>query len=434
MSGRITADILLLFFFTGCSLENLGKSGAYFPSFALILWGKKIKEEMSMKTIARITALLLLCGLLCMSAMGAEGETLYNREYCLSRQDFDEEATGILVRSVAEEGVGYFCLGSRRLRAGDVLDTDRLSEISMVPVCTENCDAVLTYCPIYGRSLGEETQLTVKIRSGKNEAPKVEDMELETYKNIANNGKLSGTDPEGANLEFFLAEAPKYGKVEVKTDGTFLYIPGKNKVGQDSFTFTAKDEAGNESLPGKVKIKIMKPSQAKTFGDMEGNNGAFEAMWATEENLMSGVEIAGNLCFCPNMAVTRGEFLAMVMELTDQTIDESLTVSAFLDGEEAAPWLRPYLAAAVRSGIVRGEICEDGLVFRPNDPIKGREAAVILQNILRLPVSVGVRDTTEPAWSAASVQALQESGYSLAPGEILTRQGAVCLLYGIAKG
>lgn len=387
-----------------------------------------------MKTIACMTVLLLLCGLLCLPVLGAEGETLYNREYCFSRQDFEEEATGILIRSVAEESVGRFCLGNRCLRPGDVLDTDRLSQISMIPACDDNTVAILTYCPIYGNTLGEETQLTVKIRSGKNEAPKVENMELETYKNIANNGKLSGTDPEGAAVEFFLAEAPKYGKVELKTDGTFLYIPGKNKVGEDKFTFTAKDEAGNESRPGTVKIKIMKPSQARTFGDMEGNTGAFEAMWAEEKNLLSGMKIAGNLCFCPDMTVTRGEFLAMVMKLTNQPVDESLTASGFLDGEEAAPWLRPYLAAAVRSGIVRGEIRENGLVFRPNDPIQGREAAVILQNILGLPVSVAAQDTAEPAWSAASVQALRESGFAIAPGEYLTRQDTVCLLYGISKG
>lgn len=386
-----------------------------------------------MRSIICMTVLLLLCGMLCTPALGVEGETLYNREYCFSEQDFDEEAAGILIRSVPEEAIGTFRIGNRQLRAGDVLDATRLSEIRLIPSCNENSVAVLCYSPIYGTSLGEEKQLAVKIRSGKNEAPKVEDMELETYKNIANNGKLSAVDPEGATVEFSLVEEPKYGKVELKKDGSFLYIPSKNKVGEDRFTFTAKDEAGNESLPGTVKIKIMKPSQAKTFGDMEGSAGAFEAMWAEEANLMGGMEIAGNRCFCPENAVTRGEFLAMTMELTGQTIDESLTESAFLDGEEAAPWLRPYMAAAVRKGIVRGEIREDGLVFRPNDPIKGREAAVILQNILQLPVSASVQESEEPNWSAASVQALREAGLVMENGNILTREDTAHLLYSISR-
>ena len=386
-----------------------------------------------MRSIACITALVLLLGLFSISALGATGETMYNQEYCFSQEDFDGESAGILIRSVPEKTVGTFCLGNRQLRPGDVLDGDRLSELRMIPACEENCDAVLCYSPIYGSSLGEETQLVVKIRSGKNEVPKVDNMELETYKNIANNGKLSATDPEGATVEFSLLEKPKHGKVDLKSDGSFLNIPGKNKVGEDSFTFTAKDEAGNESLPGTVKIKIMKPSQAKTFGDMDGRNGTFEAMWAMEEELTGGMEIAGTLCFCPERTVTRGEFLAMVMELTNTAVDDSLSVSAFVDGEEAAPWLRPYVAAAVRQGIVRGEIREEGLVFRPNDPIKAREAAVILQNILQLPVSASAQDSTEPKWSAASVQALREAGIAIGDGEKLTREDAACLLYCVSK-
>jgi hypothetical protein len=167
---------------------------------------------------------------------------------------------------------------------------------------------------------------------------------------------------------------------------------------------------------------------------MDGDPEAFEAMWASHLNLTGGMEIAGRTCFCPEATVTRAEFLVMVMELTKQPVDESLTTSAFTDGEEAAPWLRPYMAAAVRKGIVRGEIGDNGLVFRPNDPIRGREAAVILQNILQLPLSASAQETTEPNWSAASVQALWEAGFSIEPNEMLTREQAVCLLYGISKG
>ena len=385
-----------------------------------------------MRSIVRVMTFLLLFGLVCLPVGAWEGETLYDQEYCFSAEDFEEEATGVMIRSVPDEAIGVFCLENRVLRPGDILSADRLTELRMVPNCRENCEAVLSYSPIFGNRLGEGSTLVVKIRSGKNEAPKAENMELETYKNIANNGKLLAVDPEGAALEFALVDQPKYGKVEIKTDGTFLYIPGKNKVGEDSFTFTAKDEAGNVSQPGTVKIKILKPSEARTYADMEGSPAEFEAMWAREAALTGGMEIAGRTCFCPEGTVSRGEFLAMVMELTEQTVDEKLTTSAFTDGGEAAPWLRPYLAAAVRKGIVRGEIREDGLVFRPNDPIKGREAAVILQNVLQLPVSASAQDSTEPQWSAASVQALGEAGLSVAPGENLTREEAVCLLYAIS--
>jgi len=186
-----------------------------------------------MRSIVRVTAFLLLFGLICMPVGAWEGETLYDREYCFSEENFEEDVCGVLVRSVPDRAVGVFCLENRVICPGDVLPADRLSQLRMVPVCSENCEAVLCYRPIFDGTLGEEASLVVKIRSGKNEAPKVESMELETYKNIANNGKLLGVDPEGAALEFALAEEPKYGKVELKKDGSFLYIPGKNKEGED---------------------------------------------------------------------------------------------------------------------------------------------------------------------------------------------------------
>ena len=122
----------------------------------------------------------------------------------------------------------------------------------------------------------------------------------------------------------------------------------------------------------------------------------------------------------------------MAMELTGQEVDEKLRTSGFVDGEEAPSWVRPYMAQAMRSGIVRGEVGEEGMVFRPNDPITGREAAVILQNILRLPVSASVGDSTEPRWAASSVQALSEAGMVIESRETLTREGAVCLLYAVS--
>lgn len=385
-----------------------------------------------MKTIRYTCLLLLLCTLICVPVFAGEGEILYSEEYCFSPEELAPESGGIFVSAVPDSSVATVKLGNRSIRPGDVLASESLERLSLVPGCRENCEAVLCYLPIYGNRLGEEQRFVIRIRSGKNEAPKAEDMEMETYKNIANNGKLRAVDPEGAKTEFYLAEPPKLGKAEVKADGSFLYIPGKNKVGEDSFTFIAKDEAGNESKAATVKIRIRKPNEAMSFADMEGNPSCFEAMWACQGKLIGGMEIAGRNCFCPDKSVSRAEFLVMAMELTGQEVDEKLRTSGFVDGEEAPSWVRPYLAQAMRSGIVRGEVGEEGMVFRPNDPITGREAAVILQNILRLPVSASVGDSTEPRWAASSVQALSEAGMVIESRETLTREGAVCLLYAVS--
>ena len=191
--------------------------------------------------------LLLLLALLCMlpAAHAAGPETLYPIAYCFRETDFRADTlsdlNGIFVTSVPEADVAAVCLGERVIRAGDVLPVSVLGELELLPVSTGGQEAALCYCPIRGTALGEPAQVTIRIRSAKDAAPKADDAELETYKNIPNDGRLTGSDPEDTNLTFQLAEEPKRGKVELQENGSFVYTPAKNKVGEDSFTFTVTD-------------------------------------------------------------------------------------------------------------------------------------------------------------------------------------------------
>ena len=386
-----------------------------------------------MKAIFRICVSLLLCAVCCIGGLCARGETFYTADYCFGVEDFAPDADGIFVTAVPDTGVAVVRLGDRCIVPGDVLPADRLDELTLIPCCEENCEAVLSYRPIENSALGAPAQVTIRIHSGKNEAPKAKDAKLETYRNIANNGTLLAEDAEGGKLVFALSEAPKRGTVEVQEDGQFVYTPEKNKVGEDSFTFTATDEAGNVSKPATVRIRILKPAEAESFADMTDHPAHFEAMWAEACGLVGGRELAGHRCFCPDESVSRIEFLTMAMTLREYPVDESLTVSAFVDAAQVPEWARPYLAAAVRGGVVRGNVEETGLYFRPNDAITGQEAAVILQNLWQLPISAAQVNQDAPAWCAAALQALSEAGLRLQPEASLTRSAAVCLLYDICQ-
>ena len=392
-----------------------------------------------MKTITRIAALAAVCALaLCPFASAADGETLYNTDYCFCVSDFTTEAfsemNGIFVTAVPEKTVAVIRLGDREIRAGDILPTNVLERLRLIPACTDNCDAKLSYQPICGTALGAPAAVTIRIQSGKNETPKAIAAEFETYKNIANDGKLTGSDPEEAPLTFQLVEKPKRGTVKLNADGSYVYTPGKNKVGEDEFTFTVTDDAGNVSKPATVKIKILKPTQSMTFADMDGSNDQYEALWLCSEGLSSGRRIAGTLCFCPQEPVSRVEFLVMAMKLGDIPIDPALTVSGFYDAEDAPAWVQPYLASAMRHGIISGESGESGAIFRPNDTITGNEAAVLLQNMLKLPVSAAALCPSDCAWSAAAIQALSDAGISFsAPEQPITRIEAAHLLYQAAQ-
>lgn len=88
----------------------------------------------------------------------------------------------------------------------------------------------------------------------------------------------------------------------------------------------------------------------------------------------------------------------------------------------------------MRRGIIRGEASEAGAVFRPNDAITGREAAVMLQNMLELPISAAAFRPAQEVWYASSVQALSEAGVTLsAPEQPLTRAAAADLLCQVAQ-
>lgn len=384
-----------------------------------------------MKAIFRICFPLLLCAALCLNGLCAHGETFYAAEYCFRAEDFAPDTEGIFVTAVPDAGVAVIRLGDRCIAPGDVLPADRLDDLTLVPCCEENCEAVLSYQPISDRTLGAPAHVTVRIHSGKNQAPVAKDGKLETYRNIANNGTLVAEDAEGGTLRFALAEAPKRGTAEVQENGNFVYTPEKNKVGEDSFTFTVTDEAGNVSKPATVRIRILKPAEATSFADMAEHPEHFEALWAEASGLLSGRELAGHRCFCPQESISRIEFLTMAMALREYPVEEALTVSAFADAAQAPEWAQPYLAAAVRGGIVRGEVSETGLHFRPNDAITGQEAAVMLQNLWQLPISAAQVNTEAPAWCAAAMQALSEAGLRVT-GETLTRSAAVSLLYEIA--
>ena len=134
--------------------------------------------------------LLLLLALLCMlpAAHAAGTETLYPIAYCFRETDFRADTlsdlNGIFVTSVPEADVATVCLGERVIRAGDVLPVSVLGKLELLPVSTGGQEAALCYCPIRGTALGEPAQVTIRIRSAKDAAPKADDAELETYKNI----------------------------------------------------------------------------------------------------------------------------------------------------------------------------------------------------------------------------------------------------------
>ena len=383
----------------------------------------------------RICLLLAVVCILSLGTVALAAEVDCDSVYCFTSEDFagEEALAGICVTGLPDPQSGTVMLGKRVICIGDILTADQVEEMTFSPLRTEkDRDAVMTYLPVYENRVDKPATMVLSVLGKEDLDPAAQDFMLETYKNLPNEGILQAQDPEGETLTFSLVRKPKRGTVEIREDGSFTYTPKKNKVGVDSFTYTATDPAGNVSREATVTVQILKPTDARQYTDTVGTDCRFAAEWMRNTGLFVGEQIGQKACFFPEKQVSRGDFMAMLV----QTLDIPLEQTDYEGLPDDLPqWLRPYMAAALRSGLVEGVPQRE--TFGADEPITGAEAAVMLQNALDLTIS---RETLEvmnmdegksevPTWAQVSMTAMEDNGIMLDADEMLTRGQAANVLY-----
>ena len=210
--------------------------------------------------------------------------------------------------------------------------------------------------------------------------------------------------------------------MELRQDGSYTYTPKKNKVGVDSFTFTATDPGGNVSREATVTVQILKPTDDRQYRDTAGQDCRFAAEWMRNTGLFVAENVGGERCFQPQKEVTRGEFLTMLVEMLELPVEEA----------DAPDWVQPYLEAAIRSGLVSGWQPES---FDMAAPVTGAEAAVALQNVLDLDAQQLELPAMEevPQWAAVSLAVMATNGLELDANAPLTRGEAATTLYKVSR-
>ena len=379
----------------------------------------------------KLRKLLCLLLLLAVPMSAAAADVDSGGVYCFGAQEFGEDLEGVCLRQVPSSGT--LRLGNRVLLPGDVLTREQLDAVTYTPERTED-DAVETfsYLGIDERGLLEQTSLTLGIRGKENKPPIAEDSALETYKNLANTGMLRAKDPEGEMLTFTVTRQPRRGEVTIGENGAFTYTPKNNKVGVDSFAYTATDPQGKVSREATVTITILKPADATQYTDTVGRDCRFSAEWMKNTGIFSGENVAGNPCFGPERTVSRGEFVTMLVRTLNIPVDEELTGAGFTD--EIPEWLQPYLAAAVRSGLTAG--LPDQQTFGADEIITGAEAGVMLKNALALTADTpeeaaetSAEEAEISAWAQTALAAAARNGFNLEADAPLTREAAAEILY-----
>ncbi len=375
--------------------------------------------------------LCLALALMCLAGLGtnaAAAEVDADSVYCFEAEDFSSQnLAGICVTGLPDSNAGTLLLGQRVVRTGDILAADQLAALTFQPLRREtDTDVTVTYLPIYENKVDKETTMTICIRGREDKAPVAEDSVMETYKNLPNTGKLKAHDPEGEALTYSLTRAPRRGEVTLHPNGSFTYTPKKNKVGTDSFVYTATDPAGNVSREATVTVQILKPGDRPTYADMTGSEHRFAAEWLKNTGVFTGETVSGQLRFRPEQTVSRGEFVAMLVQSLQLPVDTDAVSTGFTD--EVPTWLKPYLAAALRSGLTAGW---QGSVFGAEKPITGTEAALLLQNALALPITTLANSATDRATAALAV--MTENGIQLEATGNMTRAQVAEILYRVSK-
>lgn len=348
--------------------------------------------------------------------------------YCFASEDFapgEEQLAGICITKLPESAKGTVMLGSRILRPGDVLTAQQVGQMTFVANYVQRDDtATIGYLPVFANGMAGEATMTLSIRGRENQAPIAEDCAFETYKNLEVTGQLKVRDPEGQEMTFTLTRPPKRGDIVIQQDGSFTYTPKKNKVGIDSFTFTATDPAGKTSREATVTVSIQKPTDAKQYSDTVGKDCRFAAEWMKNTGIFVGESLGGSPCFSPDRTVSRGEFVTMLVKTLNLPTDPDLTETGYTDVPD---WLKPYLAAAIRSGLTTGLTTADG--FGPDLPVTAEEAAAMLCSALQLAPQEQTVLSSPEGEAFTPVEVALQNGFDLIPGQTLTRSDCASLLY-----
>lgn len=277
--------------------------------------------------------------------------------------------------------------------------------------------------------------MSVSLAAGS--APVAENLNLTTYRGVSVGGRLSATDPDGGELRYSVTTQPVKGKIELEDDGRFVYTPGEGKRGKDYFGYQAIDPDGNRSQEATVVIRIEKQKSKVTYSDLDGNGSAYAAVRLAEEDVFCGESLAGDYVFDPERPVTRAEFLAMCMKVSDTPLLSGIRSTGFSDDSDIAVWAKPYVSTALKNGVISGYAGDRGAAFAPGKEISVLEAAVILNRSVELTDAVSAWfawDESVPAWamqSAANLAScgLLPSGCSFSD-ETLTRAQAAEMLCG----
>ncbi|SFE68557.1 Listeria/Bacterioides repeat-containing protein [Paenibacillus algorifonticola] len=187
------------------------------------------------------------------------------------------------------------------------------------------------------------------------------------------------------------------------------------------------------------RVPCRPANSAPEFSDIIGHWAASNIQLAVSKGIVSGYP---NGTFRPNAAVTRAEFVVMLMNTLKLKPQVEKAEISFTDAAKIEAWAKESVAQAVQAGIIGG--FEDGS-FRPDKGITRSEMVVMIARALNLSVDANTATDFEddhhiPAWAKGAVKAMKNLGLvngrstnEFGPNDKTTRAEAATILLRILE-
>lgn len=351
-----------------------------------------------------------------------------------SKADFQEllgeDITYITVTSLPDPSLGTLMYNGTSVTKGQTVPAGSFAFFKFVPNAETECAAFGFTCDamsFIGKELGCEMVFTDE----KNLAPIATDGTLYTVSGIGCDAQLDINEPNGDDFKINVITYPTDGEIKIDASGRVIYTPNDGFSGNDRLIFTVTDRFGVTSERASLDITVEENKSSLCFADMNGNMNHIYAYRACSSNIMIYRSEGGKYYFDPEKAVTKIEFLVMLMNAAKLDADiAAVADSAVTDDDSLSSGLKGYLSAAAEGNLIK---LNNG-AFAPYDEVTVGDAAYMVASALSLPgidsesVAAGTNDRT-----LASILAVAKAGFfeSTDPSHKLTKQETAEILCGI---
>ena len=353
---------------------------------------------------------------------------LLNNDITFTAEEFErilgvKKLSHITVTQLPPMSEGVLVLGGTEVLTGQTISRENIKYLRLIPY-PERIGTIKFYFKNVGDKL-EKTPIlcTVSVTQTLNFAPSAYPSTISTQKNIAVFSSMNGVESDkNKSISYKIIRTPKKGVLSVNdmSNGHFMYTPNQNFTGTDNFIYQIEDEYGNLSNLATVEIKVTKAAANIIFSDMKNHWAHNSAIKAFAHGIIDANKNNPDLTFNPNLLISRAEFLEMTMKAAklDKNLEDTFS-TRFADDTEIALKYKPYIKKAYELGIIRGIVTKTGVYFDPNSIITRSEAAVIINNILKVPVNNLSKATSKsqfvdavaiPDWADSDITALNSCG------------------------